>query len=310
MTITYPKAFSTEINDFLSPDEAHERSVHNTLKDRRAFQCGPSCNFSLTLTNFGKEDYVQSPHFTPGKREQVHSKTNCKLMIARREQRNLEPVETNKVFTRSKSNIKVDMDFTKGLLSKILTGTKQISTSPEQSNNQKNPKKSKGNSKNKTKSSTSTVLKSLKKLIEYYHDFKEGDLFTFTDMLDHPLILDEIFTELTPGLNIVDNSPKIYFGLATVYYRDDVPRPYFLLKYKNEISFKNVVGKPSKIINVAEANVYGSINKVNRLKRLAKSKEEFMLYYFGGFKIKLSNEDFYINFDKAFGEEIQYIFIP
>lgn len=308
MTITYPKAYSTEINDLIDPDKAHELSLQNTLHDRKAFKCSELCNFSLTLTNFAKKDFVQTPHFTPGKRGQVHN--NCDLMQYRKEQRKLVPVEKNRVFIRDKSNIKVDMDFTKGLLSKIASGTHKTSSETGVVNTKLKQTKSKKKSHSTEKSETDTILKSLKKLIDYYHDFKEGELLTFSDMSNNPLNLDQIFTELSPNFEIKDNAPKIYFGLATVVFRDDVKRPYFNIKFKNKVSLENVLGRPSKNINEADANVQGSKNKVNRLKRFAKSKEEFLLYYFGGFKIHSYNENFYINFDKDYGEEIKYIFIP
>lgn len=309
MTITYPKAFNTEINDILTPDEAHDYSLQNKLTKPRNFQCGINCDFQLTLTNFAKKDYVQSPHFTPGKRNQVHS-SSCDLMIHRKEQRKLDSMETNKVFYRDKSNIKVDMDFTTGLLSKIASGTHQNTSDYLENDGIAKPTKLNKKSKNISKASTSTILKSLKKLIDYYHDFKQGELLTFTDMSDNPLNLDKIFTELSPNLDITDYSPKIYFGMATVRFVEDVERPYFIISYKNKISFAGVLGSPSKIINEAAANVQGSKTKVNHLKRLAKSREEFMLYYFGGFKLNQSNGRGYINFDKEYGEEIKYIFIP
>lgn len=308
MTITYPKAFSIELNDVIEPDEAYEFSLQNKLHDKKAFKCSERCGFLLTLTNFGNKNYIHAPHFTPGKREQIH--TNCDLMVRRKERRDLAPSEKNRVFTRDKSNIKVDMDFTKGLLSKIASGTHKTSSETGVVNTKLKQTKSKKKSHSTEQSETDTVLKSLKKLIDYYHDFKEGELLTFSDMSNNPLNLDQIFTELSPNFEIKDNSPKIYFGLATVVFRDDVKRPYFNIKFKNEVSFENVLGRPSKNINEADANVQGSKNKVNRLKRFAKSKEEFLLYYFGGFKIHSYNENFYINFDKDYGEEIKYIFIP
>lgn len=80
MSVTYPNAFSTELREELSSERAHSLSVKKILSDSKSFQCSEDCStFKLTLTNFGKKDYIYSPYFRPGGLNQSHA-PNCSLM--------------------------------------------------------------------------------------------------------------------------------------------------------------------------------------------------------------------------------------
>ncbi|MEI5992376.1 hypothetical protein A5881_003932 [Enterococcus termitis] len=299
MSVTYPNAFSTELREELSSERAHSLSVKKILSDSKSFQCSEDCStFKLTLTNFGKKDYIYSPYFRPGSLNQSHA-PNCSLMKKNYENR-IGTQETSYIFSRIDSNIIVDLNLLKGLLTPSENPTKMTPTSTNVTigYTSHNGEKELGSK------HTYQHIKSLAKLVRLYFDSKEGELYRFFDRNRNEIILSDYFEELYLEKEVVEHKNKIYYGLVNIFKKNPENDPYFHIRFCSPCKIYDNIVTPTVNINIRLATHRGVKKKIQQLDRLCETKEEFTLFYFGSFKYN----DPYLNFDKSHQEIIDYLF--
>lgn len=300
MAETYPTAFSTELKRDMDSEEAYQASINRELNDKKAFQCSEDCpTFKLTLTNFGKKEYIYSPYFRPGSLNQVHS-PSCSI-IKRNYDNRIGTKESSYIFSRTDSNVIVDLNLIKGVLL------------PPEDSKEKNTSGINGGiaTKKTTENNEETEsklaykhIKSLARLVKIYFDSKEGELYRFFDMNRNEITLSDYFEELYVDKEIEEHVNKIYYGEVSIFKKNPTNDPYFHIRFTSPCKVNGKQVTPTVNINLRLADHRGVKSKIKQLEKLSESKEKFTLFYFGSF----IDNDPYLNFDKPHNEIIDYLF--
>lgn len=315
--MSFPSAYSLELETVLNAKKAHDYSCYpigspNHLSDAKKFQCGEKCSFKLTLANFNKPDFTMTPHFTPGKRNQIHD-FNCQRMIDHYQKREQEGGSKNYgSFSREKNKIIVDINLVKGALDNI--------ANPKQMNkNIQSSKTSRIRTTPRSSNLPSTVdktfrshIKQLSTLIQYFLEYQSGEKYTFYNKSRQEIQLEKYFVNLAEanqrGVNLED--VRIYYDTATVKYIDNKAQPensYFLVRFNSKCTIDGVTNYPSITINKSLAEHHGVKGKLKTLAKSAKDKQPIKLFYFGKFHKHSSNK--YINPDVGYEEILDYLVI-
>lgn len=292
--MSYKTAWSLELETDIEAKEAHNRSLLKNgncrkINDAKKFQCGEKCDFKLTLTNFGKENYTKAPHFTPGERNQKHNSEECGVILKKYNERNKEEVIENfNSFYRDKNKLVIDIDLVRGELAKIsISQTKNENSDICTTLTKRNASNSEGNSTSKT--IIKEHIKNLAKLVEFYLEYESGELYTFYNKNNQEINLEDYFVNLkTYEVNKVNlEDIHIYFDTVSVDYRTDTEKPennYFLIKFISECTIEDVSAKPSIVINKNRAKHHGVKGKLKILEKAAKDGQPLKLFYFGSFR--------------------------
>lgn len=294
MSTTYDTAYSLESKPPLNLDAkiAHDLSVKHQLTNRHAFQCSDTCHFQLTLTNFAKKNYIQTPHYRSSHLDQRHD--SCKLIQNRKEERIGTTDNTHTSYQRKDSELIIDIDLVNGSLVQLTNAQtlikEQVKTPNKKSRSHPSPY-----SLSNLNREIVEHIKSLRKIIEYYIDTQQGELYTFKDKNGNKLNLKEHFIKLYPGIELPYNKVNIYFGDAKIFLNEGPYGNYFTLKFLDECSIEKILLRPSVNINFNNSNHHGVGSKFKQLERLSKSKSKCLVFFLGQFVINESNGNFYLN---------------
>ncbi|MCW2280167.1 hypothetical protein [Lactococcus lactis] len=302
MTETYHYAYSTELQRYLEPLEAHQYSINSKLHSKYHFQCGEFCRFKLTLVNFGKEKFIQPPHYRSSTFDQIHE-PGCQVVKEHYEARK-GTHEVSQLWSRSESKVIVEINLIKGLLAKIKNSESLTNpTNPSEifslSNNT-----TKDLQVEKDKKIVAQHIKSLKKLIKLYLSYLQGEQYQFLDINNQKIDLNSYFIKLGVFKMITPNKIGIYYGQAKVYSYDKIKSPYFHVRFTSPCRTLNLREiSPSVNINKEKALHRGVKGKILQLEKLSKSKKPFLLFYFGSF---IEKEEQYLNFARKSEEILDY----
>ncbi|MCU0081774.1 hypothetical protein [Streptococcus danieliae] len=310
--MSFPFAYSLELETDLTAEKAHDYSCNQILTDAKNFQCGENCSFKLTLANFNKPDYTKTPYFTPGERNQIHD-SNCQRMIDHYQKREQEEGAKNYgSFSREKNKIIIDLNLVKGTLANI-ANPKQLNKNTQSSKTSSTgiiPRSS--NSSSNIDKTFRSHVKQLSALVHYFLEYQSGEKYTFYNKSRQEIQLKRHFVNLAEvdqrGINLED--VHIYYDTATVKYFDNKLQPensYFLVKFNSKCTIDGVTNYPSITINKSLADHHGVKGKLKTLEKAAKDKQSIKLFYFGKFRKHSTNK--YINPDVGYEEILDYLVI-
>lgn len=317
--MSFPSAYSLELKKDLSAKEAYDFSCSSIdssyhLTDAKQFQCGENCSFKLTLTNFNNPDFMKTPYFTPGSRNQRHDLNNCQLMIKHYQQREQEVQSEDHVsFSRKKNKLIIDLDLIKGALATVTKPRQKDETtlSAEPSNTEIKQRHSHSSSIANNKTFRSHV-KQLSALIRYFLEYQSGEKYTFYSKDKREIQLEKYFVNLSEvnqrEINLKD--VHIYYDTASVISKtfDSNPeRDYFLIIFNSECTLDGTTSRPTITINKRLADHRGVKGKLKTLEKAAKDKQPLKLFYFGKFRKHDSNK--YINPYVSYEEILDYLVI-
>lgn len=306
MSETYATAYSTDLKKDLDPMEAYQFSLEKKVADSHNFQCSKNCHFKLTLVNFGKnpQDFVKPPHFRTSNLEQKHEK-DCPIVQSHYESRKGTSSQSL-LWNRTDSKVIVEIDLINGLLAKI-KNSETVKTNlfrSEETTITRTNTSSKNNNEKEIKLFLQHI-KSLRKLIQLYFSYLQGEKYQFVDKNNQQIDLNIFFTKLSVYKMITEGHISIYYGKAKVFFKDCPEGPYFHLRFTSPCRMNNLRGvAPSVNINLKKAEHHGVKGKISELKKLAKSKKSFTLFYFGSFK-EVKKQ--YINFSRPTEQILDFL---
>lgn len=203
------EAFSIELQNKISADVAHNKSLKGELKDRRAFECvDKQCKIQLTCTKWEKIDGKRI-YFTPTSRNFLHI-AGCKAS-GKEEEIQRSTLETEEA---KKSVIK------NGIiqLKKISDQSKQKDTSSQlnEINKDTTTSQTKSNS-NKEKKTERSSITSIMTLIKLLNDISFDKDKPFIQLPGNESIsLNELFVNVDDITSIQKNKLRVFYGKVKV----------------------------------------------------------------------------------------------